>query len=248
MQSVGRPRAAHRPGAAAGRGRNDRIQIVVAMQARLDRDAIAALLATQPDFDIVGCASSGNEVVPLCLSRRPRVLVLGALVPWPSDVSGVEAVRMCCPETEVLALAPHSSDRCAQLNPDGPELDCDEMPSPSRACLLSALGHGAHGAIHRDAAAAELFAAVRAVARGERSIGREIESFAPCAIALSSRERAVSHMTGKGRSNKEIAAALGISEGTVKKHIGHALRKLSLHDRLQLGLFVARHAALFEER
>jgi len=246
MQSDRRPRWALLRKRAVVRAGCESIRLVVAMRARLDRDALALLLETQPDLEVAGRAGTGDEVVSLCLSLRPRVLILGVHVPWPREVSGIEAIRMCAPQTRVLAIAPHASDRCVQLNPTDTEADGNRFPPQSWSCLLSALRHGADGAIHRDVACEELFQAVRAVARGERWVGEGIEESRTAAIALSDRERAVALMTAAGRSNKEIAAALRISEGTVKKHIGHALSKLDLHDRLQLGLFVARHPMLFE--
>lgn len=244
MPGARRRHGVRRP--AAGSATHDVIRVLLALHARLDREALAVLLSTQPDLEVVGCAASGDEVVSLCVSSHPSVLILSPLVPWPREVSSVETVRMCCPGTRVLAIAPHTSDRCAQLNPA--DSGADELPSPSRSCLLSALAHGARGAIDRDAAPEDLFQAVRAVARGERWTGRGIEESRSCAVALTSRERAVSYLIGRGSSNKEIGAALRISEGTVKKHIGHSLRKLSLHDRLQLGLFVVRHPTFFGSR
>jgi DNA-binding NarL/FixJ family response regulator len=65
-------------------------------------------------------------------------------------------------------------------------------------------------------------------------------------LPLSTRERRVAILIGQGASNKEIAESLGISELTVKKHVTNILRKLELHDRLQLGLCVARRPELFE--
>jgi len=107
--------------------------------------------------------------------------------------------------------------------------------------------HGALGAIYRDVSTEALFDAVRAVARGEsRCAAADAESSNGVADVLSVRERLVARLVGEGRSNKELASAMGISELTAKKHVGNILRKLGLHDRLQLGLCVARHRLSFE--
>ena len=65
---------------------------------------------------------------------------------------------------------------------------------------------------------------------------------------LSPRETEVAQLLAEGRSNKEIAQRLEVSEPTVKKHIGHVLRKLGLQDRLQVALFVSRHPEFIDER
>lgn len=234
------------PKDAAGPDARDPVTVVVAMQARLDRECIAAFLGSQPDFEVVGLAGTSREVMSLCTTLQPGVLVLSALVAWPPDVTGVSAVRMCSPDTEVLVVAPHAADRCAQLNPRCAVEDNGTLSLPNGTCLLSALAHGARGALLRDVAPAEFVEAVRTVARGERWIGAGMDTPAPEATVLTKRERQVSLMIGRGYSNKEVATALDITEPTVKKHISSVLRKLRLHDRLQLGLFVARHPLTFE--
>jgi two-component system nitrate/nitrite response regulator NarL len=233
---------------AAGDARNgDPIRILVAMQACLDREAIAALLRSQDDFRVLGTAGSGRETITLCARLHPRVLLLGALVPWPGNVSAIAAVRLCSPETQVVAIAPHAADRCADLNPNGLAADCCALPIPNGSCLLTALAHGARGALHRDVTPDELFQAVRIVAKGGQWIEAGVEAHSSRVNPLSRRERAVAIMVGGGSSNKDIARTLGITEATAKKHIGNTLRKLGLNDRLQLGLCVARHPLAFDD-
>jgi DNA-binding NarL/FixJ family response regulator len=130
-------------------------------------------------------------------------------------------------------------------SPPGPEAGCTFGPS-NGACLAAALAHGAHGALHRDSRPEEFFEAIRAVAWGERWVGSGIPLRQAPELPLSTRERMVSLLVGGGNSNKEIAVALRISEATVKKHIGHVLKKLGLHDRLQLGICVIRYMPSFQ--
>jgi DNA-binding NarL/FixJ family response regulator len=233
-----------RPASAAPHG-DTPIRIVLAIQARLDREALAALLRTQPGFIVVGGAGTSEDVSQLCTRERPDVLLLSALIPWPHGASVYPLLGLCSPRTQVLVIAPHTADRCTELNP---------LPREERGwlaadllCATSALARGARGALQRDVEPEELFQAIRAVARGERWVGSGVSPPTPPASPLSTRERVVSLRVGRGDSNKEIATALRISEGTVKKHIGHALHKLGLHDRLQLGLCVARHRESFED-
>jgi DNA-binding NarL/FixJ family response regulator len=246
MAAVRRPPVPGRPEGTVESVSGDRIGIVVATQARLDREALCVLLCTQPDFQVLGATGTGQEALSLCLATSPRVLILGSLVSWPPDVVGVSTVRMCSPATRVLVIAPHVADRCAELNPGDSELECCPPGITSGNCLLSALAHGACGAIPRDVTADELFQAVRAVARGERWVEPGVELPGAPELPLSRRERAVALLIGRGSTNKDIANTLGLSEQTVKKHVAHILHKLELKDRLQLGLCVARHPLMFE--
>jgi DNA-binding NarL/FixJ family response regulator len=112
------------------------------------------------------------------------------------------------------------------------------------------MAHGALGTLRRSAEPAALFQAVRAVAAGQASY----EPRTAMALShpgrndgerLSGRELDVAVLLAEGQSNKEIARLLAITEPTVKKHVGQVLRKLGVQDRLQAGLFVARHPLLF---
>jgi two-component system nitrate/nitrite response regulator NarL len=116
-------------------------------------------------------------------------------------------------------------------------------------CLQLAALDGASGTIRRSSTPAELFQAIRAVAAGRSwydsgpatSTSRHALSGNGNRRTLSSRELQVAELIAGGRSNKEISTSLGISEPTVKKHMGRILSKLGLQDRLQVGLYVARN-------
>lgn len=215
------------------------------MCARLDREALAAQLGAQDDFEVLGATGSDRETIRLCMTLRPRVLVLGLQVAWPPGVAAIETVRMCSPGTAVVAVAPHALDRCIELNPAGAP-DCCTLPNPDARCLRAALAQGAGAAFRRDIGLDDFYAAIRTVARGGRWIEPGFDPDAPTLSPLSERERAVAVRVGRGQSNREIAEQLGISEATVKKHLGHTLRKLGLSHRLQLGLCVARNPQSFK--
>ena len=145
------------------------------------------------------------------------------------------------------------------LNP--PRSDGGGMDAPAGRCtagtdcLELAVAEGAAGTIRRTASPEELFAAIRTIAAGKAWY----EAGTAAAIMrhalarrdsdggrrpLSSREIEVSRLIAGGRSNKEIAQALCISEPTVKKHVGHILAKLHLQDRLQVGIHLTRNPLL----
>jgi DNA-binding NarL/FixJ family response regulator len=119
--------------------------------------------------------------------------------------------------------------------------------APYASCLPKALAYGALGALDGDSDAETLYAAVRAVARGERwGANEEALRVNEKGHSLSPQELKVARQVGQGSSNKEIATRLEISDLTVKKHLSSIFQKLELHDRLQLGLRVARNPAAFD--
>jgi DNA-binding NarL/FixJ family response regulator len=225
------------------------IDILVAVQASLDREGLVALLRSRPDFRVAGSASTWERLVSECRRQAPHVLVLGIFVGPEDGGSAVARIGDLFPRIRVLMIAPHSMDRCAVLNPEPrtPAANGASLALHHESCLEAALFHGAFGAIRRDSTPEELFEAVRAVSRGEAWLGPGVVPFHRPEEPLSGRERAVAALVGRGCSNKEIGATLGISALTVKKHLTHILAKLCLGDRLQLGICVARQPFLFED-
>lgn len=218
------------------------------MEGRIFRESLAALLAAQSDFRVIGVCNDPAETVALCASHQPGMLVLGVLLAGPRDQSIMGAVRIVAKATRILALAPHGRDRCLSLNP--PEFarpTGSPHPAPLRpSCLPRSAAGGAHGILDGDVDPATLFAAIRAIARGERWGVDEIETEPRPGRPLSPQELRVARLIGQGASNKEIAAVLTISDLTVKKHVSSIFHKLELQDRLQLGLRVARNPMAFE--
>jgi DNA-binding NarL/FixJ family response regulator len=125
-------------------------------------------------------------------------------------------------------------------------------------CLQLAVNQGAMGTIRRNADPEDLFRAIRAVARGQawydpttasRMLSTSVRDGGTRdgkTPQFSEREIEVAALIAEGQSNKEISTSLGISEPTVKKHMGHILQKLGLPDRLQAGLYLARNPTIFK--
>jgi DNA-binding NarL/FixJ family response regulator len=204
------------------------VRIVVADDHEIVRTGFAGLLATQPDFDVVGTAADGADTVRLCRRVKPDVVLMDVRMP---GVDGIEATRR-------LASA------------DGPRIlilttfDLDEY-------VYEALTAGASGFILKDTTAEHLFDAVRVVAAGDallapRVTRRLISEFArlnqppetavaaPAAMSvLTPRETQVLRLVAEGLSNAEIAVRLTVTEETVKTHVSRVLGKLGLRDRTQ---------------
>jgi len=186
------------------------------------------------------------------------VVVLTVTLPSIDAAPPIEVLLRAIPDLRIVALSERGWDRCMVLNPPTPS----ELPIvPQRAgceastdCLHLAASQGAHGTVRRSADPTALYAAILDVAVGRDHLEPgTAEALSPTHADqarehrdLSTRELEVVALISQGHSNKEIASALGISAATVKKHVGHALGKLGLLDRLQIGLHVARHPLLLK--
>jgi DNA-binding NarL/FixJ family response regulator len=242
---------------------SETIRIVVADHQAIDRAGIVGLLEAEPDFEVVGEAASVDDTIQECKSLTPDVLVLALNLAGNTEKPALPIVRARLPKLKVLALSERGHESCLVLNPPGSE----RLPAEVREwlcaegwdCLQTAAQQGALGTLRRSADPEELFRAVRAVGRGNvwydpttvqrmmhhSSLVQLSGSGAPrdgaAGEPLTDRERDVAALIAAGRSNKEIATDLGISEPTVKKHVGKVLEKLGTQDRLQAGLRIARH-------
>ena len=197
-----------------------RIRVLVADDHAVVREGIRAVLASTPDFEVVGEAGDGAEALDLAASLEPDVLVLDLTMPKLSGLTVAERLRSARSPTRVLILSMH----------DHPEY------------VLQAVRAGASGYVLKDAQPDELRAAVRAVRGGREYFHpaaaqqlsaalREESERADRSSALEQltrRERDVLIRIARGRTNKEIAAELGISPRTVETHRDGIARKLKM--------------------
>jgi DNA-binding NarL/FixJ family response regulator len=207
------------------------IRVVVADDQALVRSGFSALLADEPDIDVVGEASNGAEAVALAASERPDVMLMDVRMPV---MDGLEATRRITGDESLAGT------RVVILT----TFDLDEY-------VHEALRAGASGFLLKDTLPVDLLNAVRVVAAGDALISpritrRLIEEFArrpdPSATTtasaaldqLTDREREVLGLVARGQSNAEIAAQLYVSHATVKTHVSRLLMKLDVRDRAQL--------------
>jgi DNA-binding NarL/FixJ family response regulator len=204
------------------------VRIVVADDHQVVRDGFAGLLATQPDFTVVGTACDGADAVRLCRELRPDVVLMDVRMP---GTDGIDATRQ-------LARCGADSPRILILT----TFDLDQY-------VYDALRAGASGFLLKDVTAERLFDAVRVIAAGEallapavtrRLISEFAQQQANTAVpppgelaALTPRETQVLRLVAEGLSNPEIAARLVVTEETVKTHVSRVLGKLRLRDRTQ---------------
>ncbi|HEU4396562.1 MAG TPA: response regulator transcription factor [Actinomycetota bacterium] len=204
-----------------------RIRVLVVDDQGLVRAGFRMILEAQPDIEVVGEAADGLDAVAAARRLRPDVVLMDIRMP---RLDGLEATRRLA--------GPGVADpvRVLMLT----TFDLDEY-------VFEALRAGASGFLLKDLPREDLVAAVRVVAAGDALLApqvtrRLIEEFArrpapadpaPGAIdALTARERETLGLLARGLSNAEMAAALYVSEHTVKTHVGNVLAKLGLRDRI----------------
>lgn len=212
------------------------IRVIIVDDQAMVRAGFAALLAAQPDIDVVGEAPDGRQGVEVARVTHPDVVLMDVRMP---ELDGLSAAR------EILDPPPGVVHRPKVLMLT--TFDVDDY-------VYEALRAGASGFLLKDAPPADLIAAVRIVAAGEALLApsvtrRLIADFAASRPAprsdrvalrlngLTPRETEVLELIARGLSNQEIAARLVLAEQTVKTHIGRVLAKLDLRDRAQAVIF-----------
>ena len=191
------------------------IKILIADDHPVVRDGLRGMLVRQPDFEILGEASDGEQAVRLAAELQPDVILMDLRMPILDGVNAIREIKARNADTQVLVLTTYDSD----------------------ADILPAIEAGATGYLLKDISREELFAAIRKAARRESVLTpavatRLIEHMrTPADEKLSSREIEVLGLVSKGASNAEIAAQLHISKATVKSHLINIFSKLGVSDR-----------------
>jgi DNA-binding NarL/FixJ family response regulator len=192
------------------------ITVVLVDDHRVVTRSLKSYLESFPDFRVVGTAASGEELLEHLAAWQPQVVVQDLLLP--GGIDGIETTRRVLermPSVRVVALT----------------------ASMDEARMMAVLRAGARGYIRKDAEPETLLAAIRAVAKGKTyidpSLARRVAEASLSHEDLTAREREVLRHLALGRSNKDIADALAISEETVKTHVGHVLAKLQVENRAQ---------------
>jgi DNA-binding NarL/FixJ family response regulator len=178
------------------------------------RSGLAASLELEDDLKVVGELDRGEAAAEAHEKLAPDAVIMDLQLPGMSGVEATRALLARQPGARVLIFSTFARD--------------DEF--------LAAFRAGALGYLQKSASREALLAAIRAVARGERSLPPELEQRLQALESeaeITPREREILTLVTRGRANKEIAAELGISEDTVKQHVSRILQKLRVHDRAQ---------------
>jgi two-component system, NarL family, response regulator NreC len=203
-----------------------RLRILVADDHAILREGLAVLINAQPDMEVVAQAETGRDAVRLARDEHPDVAVMDISMPELGGAEATEAIRARNPEVRVLALTRHAD------------------PAYVRRLLQA----GASGYVLKRGGSEALVKAIRSVAAGGTYIEPQVagvmlqKAFGPLpsalatetVAALSAREEEVLRGIAWGRSNKEIAAELGLSIKTVESYRAGAVEKLGLRTRAEI--------------
>jgi len=198
-----------------------KISVLIVDDHTVVREGLRALLAAEPDIQVIGEASDGREAVQLAKRNPPNVVVMDVAMPLLNGQGATRQIVKSCPNSAVLVLSSHTDEECVEQ-------------------LLQA---GASGYVIKHCAVSELSAAIREVHRGQTFlspiIARRIrehkkmvdESYGrKKSLELTAREEEVLQLVTEGLSNKEAADQLGISIKTIEKHRQQVMNKLNIHE------------------
>jgi RNA polymerase sigma factor (sigma-70 family) len=215
------------------------IRVLLADDHTLMREGVRRILNADGGIEVVAEVGDGQAAVTETLARQPDVAVLDITMPGGGGLEAARQIRRQAPEVRILILSMH-------LQPE---------------YLLESVRAGAHGYLVKDAAAAELVSAVRAVCSGDSYYSAAVsaqmsdllrrklegEEVTNALERLSPREREVLRHIAEGASNKEIAGTLGISVRTVETHRDSLMKKLGIHSVAGLTRFALRCGLVSDE-
>lgn len=193
------------------------IRIMVVEDHNVVRQGLVALMRTVADFDVIAETDSGEQAIELFRTHRPDITLMDLRLKSGSGVSSILAIRKISPESRIIVLTTYDGDED----------------------IYKALQAGARGYVLKGASSEELIQAVLAVHAGERYIPPSIAERLAGRVGaehLTERELEVLQNIVRGKSNKEIAQQMNISEATVKTHINNLLSKLMVSDRTQAAI------------
>jgi len=205
------------------------ISVAIVDDQRLFVDGLVRILDIQPDMEVVGGAHTGEDAVDLCLREEPDVVLMDLSMPGMGGIDATRKLLDLLPRTRVLVLTVHTDD----------------------ANLFQAIKAGAQGYILKDCTPEDLAGAIRCVHAGNTITSPDIakkmittfegiRSNIELTPSLTEREREVIKALAQGKSNKEIASALDISEKTVRNHASNIYKKLHIFDRTQAVIYAVR--------
>jgi DNA-binding NarL/FixJ family response regulator len=220
-----------------------RVRILIAEDQALVRRGTTVLLSMESDMEVVGQACDGIEAVAMALELRPDVVLMDLHMPRQGGVAATREITRALPGTQVLVLT---------------TLDDDET-------VFEAVRAGAHGYLLKDVTEQELLDTIRAIRRGESRLTPQIArkvmdqfrrlaessdyatsvsaaslKLEPMPETLNEKEEKILELITDGMSNRQIAAAMFLAEGTIKNYVSRIMEKLHANTRTALAVISAR--------
>jgi len=191
-----------------------RIRIMAVDDHPLIRSGLRAVIASEPDMEMVGEAANGEEAIDRYREERPDVVLMDLRMPVMDGLAATLAILREFPDAKIVALTTYEGDED----------------------IHRALSAGARGYLLKDMMRSQLLQVIRTVQKGQRAIPAAIAArlaeYTP-RIELTPRELEVLQLMAKGFSNPEIASTLGRTESTMKVHVSNILQKLQATDRTE---------------
>ncbi|MBQ0137820.1 MAG: response regulator transcription factor [Kurthia sp.] len=206
------------------------IKVLIADDHHVVRRGLLFFLKTQKDIEVIGEASNGKEAVELATNLQPDIVLMDLVMPIMDGIEATRRIKSVYPHIHILMLTSFSD----------------------RDHIVPAIEAGAAGYQLKDIEPDELVATIRKIIAGENSMHPEVTtqldinhdtmSNLPHTLhPLTRRERDVLAELTKGKSNKEIASSLFVTEKTVKTHISNIFTKLEVQDRTQAALYAVKY-------
>ncbi|MBS2771665.1 response regulator transcription factor [Anoxybacillus rupiensis] len=208
------------------------MKVLIVDDHHIVRRGLVFFLKTQKDIEVVGEAANGAEAVQLVMEHQPDLVIMDLVMPVMDGIEATKKMKERSPKTKILILTSFA--------------DQDHV--------IPAIRAGASGYQLKDIEPDHLVAVIRSIHRGESELHTKViphvmnhlhyQEPANKMEELTKREKEVLAEIAKGKSNKEIAASLMITEKTVKTHVSNILAKLGLADRTQAALYAVKHLGL----
>jgi DNA-binding NarL/FixJ family response regulator len=205
------------------------IRLLIADDHGVVREGLRMFLTEEAEIEVVGEAADGAEAVAMAMKLLPDVVLMDLTMPELDGIEATRRVREACPDTRVLVLTSFADDRNVR----------------------ESIQAGAVGYLLKDVLKSDLLRAIHDAALDRPTLHPEAQRLLMQQVAspadpspfqeLTERELDVLRNIAKGQSNKEIAAALSLTEGTVKGYVSAILLKLQVADRTQAALFAVKH-------
>lgn len=204
------------------------IRVLIVDDHEIVREGLHILLSEEADFEVVGMAGDSENAVTLTKLHKPDLVLMDLVMP---GLDGIETTRLVLsesPSTRVLVLTTFSDDQHVR----------------------DAIQAGAIGYLLKDVLKTELLSAIRSAAEGKPALHPEAQKYLMRQITggevaahslLTAREFDILQLIAEGKSNKEIALALHLTEGTVKGYVSTVFDKLGVADRTQAALYAVEH-------
>jgi len=208
------------------------IRVLIVDDHTIVREGLRTLLAEEAEIEVVGEAANGLEALGLVATCQPQVVLMDLVMAGIDGIETTRRIRQMNSPCQVLVLTSFGDDQRVR----------------------DAVQAGAIGYLLKDVLKADLLRAIHAAARGEPTLHPEAQRVlirqtrTPVAPFrdLTERELDVLRLIGQGKSNREIATALHLTEGTVKGYVSTILAKLQVEDRTQAALYAVRHGLVID--